>query len=292
MIVAQGNILMKKIFLLIFFSILQYSYAQVTVVEDSLYSSSLFSTMKCYVVLPDGYSKTEERYTSIYLLHGFNGDYTNWIKQSDLIRYAKKYNYLFISIDARNSWYTNSTAFPSAKYEDYVIKDILPFIDTKYRTIQSKFNRAIIGFSMGGYGATKFAIKYPAKFFFAGCLSPSIAFPFGLEDSAIIARRSKESNLSVRNAFGAKRNNEWYNNDVFILADKIDPKIAPFFYLAFGSQDGIPEIIDLTPKFADVLRRRGIEFELHETAGAHDWKFWDREFEIVLHRLLEKLGKK
>jgi putative tributyrin esterase len=147
--------------------------------------------------------------------------------------------------------------------------------------------RAIVGLSMGGYGAAKLALKHDSLFFFAGCLSPAIHVPFGLEDSAILARRSKGSMQSIRDIFGAERNDYWDENDVFALAQKTDTTISPFFYLAVGSQDKFIEILELTYKFAVTLRDKHIPFELHETSGAHDWIFWDKEIEIVLRRIQE-----
>jgi S-formylglutathione hydrolase FrmB len=267
-------------------------YSQVTVVQDSFFAPSIQSTSKFLVVLPDGYAKSHERYATVYLLHGWGGDYTNWVKLTDLVRYAKSHNFIFIAPDAKNSWYTNSISQPDAKYEDFIIKDVIPFIDGKYRTNQSKFNRAIVGLSMGGYGAAKFGLKYSRQFFFAGCLSPAIHVPYGLEDTSLVARRSKESIQGLKDIFGSSRNDTWPDNDVFTLVEKANPKTAPYFYLAMGSQDGLPEILDLTPKFAAALRKAGIPFEMHETAGAHDWKFWDKEIEIVLKRISEVRGKK
>ncbi len=283
---------MKLKYLLLLSAFFQYTFSQVTVVEDSLFAQSLNATTKFYALLPDGYSKTQERFTTVYLLHGFNGDYTNWAKQTDLIKYLKEYNFIVICPDGKNSWYSNSVVLQNANYEDLIIKEIIPFVDKKYRTKQSRFSRAIAGLSMGGFGSAKFGLKYSNLFFFSGCISPAIQFPAGLEDSAIVARRSKESNKSVRDMFGETRNESWTANDVFSLTEKINPKTAPFFYLAVGSQDGIPEIIDLTHTFAASLRKKGIPFEMHETAGAHDWKFWDKEIEIVLQRISEISQKK
>ncbi len=266
--------------------------AQVIVLEDSLFSPSVNSASKFYAILPDGYSKSHERYPTIYLLHGFGGDCSNWVKLTDLVKYLKQYNYIVICPDAKNSWYANSIVNKDANYEDLIIRDLIPFVDKKYRTKQSKFGRAVAGLSMGGYGAVKFALKYPGMFFFAGGVSPSIQFPFGLEDSAIVARRSKESNKSVREAFGESRNDSWDANDVFMLLEKTNPKTLPYFYLSAGSQDAIPEVIDQTHSFASALRKKGGTFEMHETPGGHDWKFWDKEIEIVLKQIAEISGKK
>lgn len=283
---------MRFRFIFIVGVLIQSVFSQVKVVEDSLFSSSLNSTMKFYAVLPEGYPKGQERYTTLYLLHGFSGDHTNWVKLTDLVKNLKEYKYIVICPDAKNSWYSNSVTMQNANFEDYIIKDVIPYIDKKYRTKQTKFSRAIAGLSMGGYGAAKFALKYPGTFFFAGCISPAIQFPEGLEDSAIVARRSKESNKSVRDMFGEKRNDKWNENDIFYLTEKANPKAAPYFYLSVGSHDGIPEIIDLTHSFAAALRKKGIAFEMHETSGGHDWKFWDKEIDIVLKRIADISGKK
>lgn len=283
---------MKKLFTTFFLLIVQLSFSQVTVVEDSLFSPALNAKMKFYVILPNGYTQSQERYPSLYLLHGFGGDYTNWVKLTEIVRFAKKYRFIIITPDAKNSWYADSPVLKNTKYEEYIIKDVIPFVDKKYRTIQSKFFRAVAGLSMGGYGAAKFGIKYPGLFFFAGCISPAIQFPAGMEDTAIVARRSKESNESVRTMFGYPRNEKWNENDVYALLEKANTKTLPYFYLSVGSQDGIPEIIDHTHLFAAALRKKGASFEMHETAGGHDWKFWNKEIETVLQRISELLSKK
>lgn len=283
---------MKHLYACIFLTLFHYSSGQVKVVEDSLFSAALNSTAKFYAILPDGYSKSQERYGTIYLLHGFGGDYTNWVRLTEIVRYAKHYNVIIITPDGKNSWYANSPVVPNANYEDHIIKEVIPFVDKKYRTIQSKFHRSVAGLSMGGYGAAKFGIKYPGLFSFAGCISPSIQFPAGMEDSVIVARRSKDIIESVRNMFGFPRNERWNDNDLNLLLEKSNAKSLPYFYLSVGSQDGIPEIIDMTHSFAAALRKKGASFEMHETAGAHDWKFWDKEIEVVLQRIAELSRKK
>lgn len=281
---------MKKIFFLLLFST-SYSQAQPSVVEDSLFSPSVNQWMKFCIVLPNKYTQSKERYITLYLLHGFNQNYTDWVRMSQVTQFAQKYKLIIITPDAKNSWYANSPLLKNANYEDYIVKDVIPFIDSKYRTVKSKTFRAIAGLSMGGYGAAKLALKYSNLFFFAGCLSPAIQFPYGMEDSAIVARRSKASNESVRTMFGFPRNEQWKENDVFMLLEKVDGKDLPYFYLSVGSQDVIPEIIALTHSFAAALRKKGATFEMHEYPGGHNWTFWDKEIETVLKRIEELRAK-
>jgi S-formylglutathione hydrolase FrmB len=279
-------------FLSIFLLSVSVAVSQVTVVEDSLFAQSLNAVSKYYIVLPDGYSKGHERYPVVYLLHGYGGDHTNWVKLTNLVRYARQYKLIIVTPDGKNSWYANAVGLKNANYEDFIVNDLITHIDKKYRTLQSKYSRSIAGLSMGGYGAVKLALKYPGKFFFAGGISPAIQAPFGLEDTAYVLRRSKGSIQSQSDAFGPVRSELWTSNDVFRLAEKISAPSAPYLYLSVGSQDGLTEIIELTHALTATLRKQSIPFEMHETAGAHDWKFWDKEIEIVLQRIHEVSVKK
>jgi len=292
MIIKIHGEIMKYKFLLLLGLLFQNTFPQVTVVDDSLFSQSVNTTIKFYAILPDGYSKRSERYPVLYLLHGLTGNYTDWVRLSNIVRYAKEYRLIIITPEGKDGWYSNSISSQNSNYEGYIVNDVIPIIEKKYRILQSRFNRAIAGLSMGGYGAIKFGLKYPGKFFFVAGMSPAIQFPKGLEDSAIVARRSKESTINLRSIFGTTQNDTWNENDVFYLAEHADAKSLPYFYLTVGSQDGILELPDLTHNFASALRKKGAAFEMHETAGAHDWKFWDKEIEIVLQRILEISGKK
>jgi S-formylglutathione hydrolase FrmB len=279
------------IIILLFLFFITQVHTQIVVVEDSLFSASVNSIMNFCVVLPEGYSKDRDYYTTVYLLHGYNQNYKDWIKQTELVRYASNYNFIFVAPDGKNSWYSNSIIRNNANYEDYIIKELIAYVDKKYRTVAQKFGRAVVGLSMGGYGSAKLALKHDSLFFFAASLSPAIHVPFGLEDTSIVRRRSKKSMQSIREIFGATRSKYWEENDVFSLAQKVNTATTPFFYLAVGSQDKLTEVLELTYKFAVTLRNIHIPFELHESAGAHNWQFWNKELEIVLKRILE-IGKR
>lgn len=278
---------MKYFFTILFFLIGQTSSAQVTVVEDSVFSPNVRATMKFYSILPDGYRDTNERYACIFLLHGLYGNYTNWITLTKLVHYANDYKFIIITPDARDSWYVNSPTMPNANYEDYIMHDLLPYVDTHYRTKQSKESRSVVGLSMGAYGAAKFGIKYPSYFSFVGCLSPAIQFPSGLEDSIIVSRRSKEYIDKIKMIFGFPRNIQWDENDVSLLLERSRSDSLPYFYLVVGSSDLLYEYINRTYTFVALLRKQGVPFEMHEVPGTHNWQFWDREIKNVLHRINE-----
>ena len=154
--------------------------------------------MKFCIVFPSGYFYEQKNYPTVYLLHGYNQTYKDWMENTELLIYSVNYDFIIITPEGKNSWYSNSISRENSKYKDYIVKDLVRFINEKYRTIARKKSRAIVELSMEGYGSAKLALKNDSLFFFVGCLSPAIHVPFGLADSSILKRRSKESMQSIR----------------------------------------------------------------------------------------------
>src|SRR5581483_6227000 len=139
--------------------------AQHTSVETIQFQSKLINaTLPYNVILPPGYRV-------LYLLHGWGGHYTDWLTRTNIADYAAQYRMIIVMPEGNDSWYIDGAAGINDKYESYILKELMPDVDKRYRTIQSRYGRAIAGLSMGGYGAIKFGLKYPATFVFAGSMS-------------------------------------------------------------------------------------------------------------------------
>ncbi|MFX1253677.1 MAG: alpha/beta fold hydrolase [Promethearchaeota archaeon] len=78
-------------------------------------------------------------------------------------------------VQTKGSFYINSPY--SGNYEDYIIKDVIEYVDTNYRTISDKQHRALMGGSMGGYGTLRLCINHPEKFIAGVSLSPGNITP-------------------------------------------------------------------------------------------------------------------
>src|ERR1043165_7140794 len=125
-----------------------------------LQSKLINATLPYDVILPPGYrASTTTRYPVLYLLHGWGGHYTDWLTRTNVADYAAQYR-MIVGMPEIND-----------KYESYILKELMPDADKRYRTIQSRYGRAIAGLSMGGYGAIKYGLKNPATFVFAGSIS-------------------------------------------------------------------------------------------------------------------------
>jgi S-formylglutathione hydrolase FrmB len=198
-----------------------------------------------------------------------------------LARQMSGRQWIVVMPDAGNSWYTNSVSHADDRFEDYVARDLVGEIDHKYRTIPERQGRAIAGLSMGGYGAIKFAFKYPEEYFFAGSLS-------GAFDAARdLAAQVAEYHDQLVKVLGESDNPAREPNDVFALLRKADPTVVPYLYLACGSAD---RFLKINRELVSELSARKIVYEYHETAGAHDWKYWDGAVQPMLNALQVQLN--
>ena len=265
------------IFLFLFSSEGLFAQDVVTVADDSLISKAVDAKMRFHAVLPAGYRISHERYTTIYLLHGYGGDRTDWVKRSGLVKYIGEY--IVICPDAHNGWYTNSVD-GKRKYEDYILNELIPYVERKYRTLGTRHGRIIAGLSMGGYGALKFALKRPEKFIFAASFSGALYVPAGSRPDY------KDLSSSLEAAFGKEKSEQWSQNDPFTLLDSVKTVSAlPYLYISTGKDDALARIVENNRKLVEKLQQRGVLYEYHETPGGHTWAYWDKELRNFLARL-------
>jgi Predicted esterase len=132
----------------------------------------------------------------------------------------------------------------------------------------------IAGLSMGGYGAFKFALNLPDTFCAAASLSG------GLDVLNVVNDIGKDDNPFWYNIFGSNTD----ENDLFIAAEKLKKsgKPLPKLYMWCGTSDFLYQ---QNLKMRDHLK--SLEFDLlyEESAGDHQWKYWDREIQTVLNWL-------
>ena len=247
-------------------------------VDDAIFhSASLNCDMHYLVLLPRDYAGGR-RFPVLYLLHGLYGDYKNWDTRTRLERAAESLSLLIVMPEAGDSWYINSATKPTDRFEDYIVKDLVSEIDGKYRTIHEKRARAIAGLSMGGYGAVKFAVKYPELFAFAGSLSGAFNAPDNLDDLR------PDFHTKLLEVFGAKENPARRENDVFALLKGWHG--SAYFYLACGSGDFF---LDINRALAAQLSSQKIAYEYHETQGGHAWEYWDSSVTPLLQAAVHAL---
>jgi putative tributyrin esterase len=252
--------------------------------EQSFRSQSLNRDMHYTVVLPFDYDHSQQRYPVLYLLHGWAGDYTNWVKLTKLIEYSSRYPMIVITPDAQNSWYVNSATIPADRFEDYIINDLIREIDTRWRTIASPDRRAIAGLSMGGYGSVLFALKHPGSFAVVGSVSGAFDAPAGVEHVIPNLRESTDR------AFGLTGSTTRRDNDIYSLLPSVlavsKSASLPYFFLECGSQDSL---LPSNRKLVEELSSKNVLYEYHEYPGAHTWEFWDKSLPMMLEVIATRI---
>jgi len=256
--------------------------AQDRVRADSLFSVSLSRTMHLSVLLPSGY-EGQKKYPLLFLLHGWGGNERNWLDFTSLVSDPESDSLIIVMPQADNSWYVNSMAVRSERYEDYLIGDLERFVRSRYSVDTAR--ESIAGLSMGGYGALVLGLRHPDRFHFIGVLSGSLDVPGRIDEMEKLGRGILVP--SLRRAFGASRTPLWDDDDPFKLIGRITRDSLPYIYLVTGIQEPYTGRLLLYRAFADSLRIRNDPYEYHETPGVHDFRFWGREIRPLLKRLQE-----
>ena len=133
----------------------------------AIQSTILGREVRYTVLLPPSYdTQKARRYPILYYLHGLGDneqslltsggwDMVERFQQSGGIR-----EFLIVTPDGGHSFYINSKD-GRVRYEDFFIKEFIPAIEQRYRAMGARSGRGISGTSMGGYGALRFAFRYP-----------------------------------------------------------------------------------------------------------------------------------
>ncbi len=130
-------------------------------------SKSLGAPVSYVAYLPQDYETSKASYPVIYALHGMFENSAFWERRGlallyeELLKTGVAPNAIVVTVDGGNNLFVNSG---KGKYQDLVTRDLVEHIDKTYRTVARRDGRALLGISMGGYGALNIAFSQPAVF--------------------------------------------------------------------------------------------------------------------------------
>lgn len=264
--------------------------ARATVETVQFHSTLVGRTLPYSVVLPANYRVSRNtRYPVLYLLHGLTGHYSDWLTRSNVADYALKYRIIIVMPEGNDGWYTDSASVASDKYESYFIRELIPDVQKRYRTIESRYGRGVAGLSMGGYGAVKFGLKYPAIFAFSGSMSGALGAASWSEKEMAAFPSLRDSFMGVFGPLGSETRK---TNDVFELVRTMTTVRAaslPYLYLDCRTED---VLANDNARFAALLHEKKIAHEYRQLPGNHSWQYWDQQVREVLKIAAEKLKAK
>lgn len=243
-------------------------------------SPALGRDMQYRVILPVSLAPGQ-KLPVVYLLHGGGGGFRDWSNYSDVARFAES-GLILVMPEGDDSYDTNAVDRPQDRYEDYIATDLIAEVERQFPTANGRANRAIVGVSMGGFGAVKLALKRPDLFVFAAGISSAVDVPS--RPFSIKRPLQWRYHRSIFGPWGGRAQQE---NDPFVLARSADPGKTPFMFLTCGDQEGL---LPANRKLAAILRERHFQQEFHVVRGGHDWTQWNEELEGCFRSLLEHLG--
>jgi putative tributyrin esterase len=238
--------------------------AMVTMIDVTFRSPALSRDMRYRVVLPASIV-AGTKLPVVYLLHGGGGGFRDWTNYSDVSRYAEL-GLILIMPEGNSSYFANAARPSQDRFEDYIVKDLIVDVEDKFPAAGSRANRAIVGVSMGGFGAVNLALRHPELFAFAGGISAALDVP-----SRPFSIRRLEQWRRHRAIFGSWDGQRQHENDPFVLARSADPARTPYLFLTCGEQEGL---LATNRAFAALLTQRHFQYEFHTAPGDHNWTQW------------------
>src|SRR5258706_7200992 len=263
------------------------------------------------IYLPPSYSRApSRRYPVLYFLHGFDADDRALIKgayqnlnirlsMDSLIREGSIEEMIVVMPNARNafngSFYTNSPV--TGNWEQFIVRDLVNYVDRKYRTLRTHRARGIAGHSMGGYGALRIAMRHPETFSAVYALS---AYGLAFDDSVEGAyAKNWRAALSLRSWDDYAKAGFITNLLMaFGAANAPDLNNPPFYvslpYIASGDSVVLDRRIarrwsarplEMAPDLVANLRKLSISFDAGATDGFKDIPIRANELDELLSSL-------
>lgn len=251
---------------------------------SALRSKILKRAVHYCVQVPGSYDKKdassqEARYPVLYYLHGLGDNEQSfsrsggWTLIEDLREHGKIGDFLIVAPEGGASFYINS-ADGQDRYSDFFLREFMPYIEGKYRTVPGREGRAITGISMGGYGALRFAFAYPELFSAVSAQSAALVLTTP-EELHEMAESHTDAAEALAPLIGDPINiGHWKANDPFALARKNKitlKKMAIYFNCGqsdnFGFQNGAAAL-------DKQLAAEGIAHEYHPYPGDHSLSYF------------------
>lgn len=233
-----------------------------TVDTVSIFSSSMHKQVKAVVIKPDSYEAGFLRFPVVYLLHGYDGWYSNWIiRVPELKEHADTYQTIIVCPDGeKSSWYFDSPVDTAYRYETHISYELVEYIDTHYRTLADKNNRAITGLSMGGHGALFIALRHAGIFGAAGSMS------------GVVDLKESRNRYDISNRIGdtASHAKEWHDLAVINLIENYTSTNLEIIFDC-GINDSF---IDGNRRLHQKMLLLKIPHCYTERPGQHNWDYW------------------
>ncbi|WP_460938374.1 alpha/beta hydrolase [Spirosoma humi] len=254
---------------------------QARLLESMTMNSSLMNrAVKFSIYLPPDYYVSNRRYPVVYLLHGYGDNETSWVQFGEADRLAdtgiksgELPPMIIVMPNGGTTFFVNDYQ-NKVRYEDMFVQELIPHIDSSFRTRTQREFRAISGLSMGGFGSLTLAMHHPDLFGSCAALSAGIR-----TDEGFMNIPDERYTLVFAPVFSGPAKGEerltvaWKRNSPITLA-----KSAPEgdlskirWYIDCGDDDALTvgnSVLHMA------LLDRKIPHEYRVRDGGHTWTYW------------------
>ena len=248
-------------------------------IQINYVSSALQRTVPVQVILPvdkltpDGKLPAEKKFKTLYLLHGFLGNYTDWVSGTRIQRWAEERDLAVVMPSGDNAFYVDRPAALN-NYGKFIGEELVEITRRMFPLSRNREDTFIGGLSMGGYGAVRNGLKYYETF------GRIISFSGVLQPFEVLKKRPADYDVSfeegifgdLQQAAVSDKNPTWLVN--MLTGKKLaDPALElPKIYLSCGTED---MLLSYSRDFRKLLEDKGFQVTYEEGPGDHNWDFWD-----------------
>ena len=255
-------------------------------IQVNFVSNALKRTVPLQVILPvdkgDGsgfVNGPEQRYPTLYLLHGLFGNYTDWVSNTRVQMWAEEKNLAVVMPSGDNSFYVDQLG-PNNDYGAFIGEELVELTRRMFPLSRRREQTFIGGLSMGGFGALRNGLKYAETFGGIAALSSALhLFEFAPGDPRREMLMREDACLGDWQQAAASDKNPAVALEELTLRVKAKKAEFPRIYMACGTEDGL---LQANRSFRDKLLAAGAPLTSREAPGIHDWNFWDAQLPQVL----------
>jgi enterochelin esterase-like enzyme len=256
---------------------------------------------KMAIYLPPGYEASSRRYPVIYFLpnpfeDGYRFDFDHRDAQGLFDRAIAEGvigSFILVAVDMNtplgSSWYVNSPS--TGNWEDFMIQELVPYIDANFKTLPNRDSRGIAGIFIGGYGAIRFGMRHPDVFGSVYAMHP-VGTGTGVSDRTILPDWD-----ILKNAKSMDDVKKDWRTQIFTTmyqAHLANPDKPPLFIDLLAHREGDRLVVDaqlverfrknfdlesMIPQYADNLRSlRGFKFDWDRSDANYDHVYANQAF--------------
>ena len=239
-----------------------------TIKRYAIPSPSMKRNIDIIVVLPPAYeTDPDAKFPVLYTLHGYGAPYGTYASMYKIQKAQKTMPMIVVCFNGdKGGWYIDSPEKTDSLFMTFFFDELIPYMDSNYRTISQGSGRAVTGFSMGGFGAINYMLTKPDMFDSASALSGAF---LTFEGDSPRVHKSLPPLLGPYEQYPKRYADLSVYTKVENLAKAKTP--LPPIYLHCGTEDSL---IENGRTFTALLQEKKYTVENHESEGGHNWKFW------------------